>query len=257
MKKIIFFDLDGTIHSKTKNKIMPNTIKLIKELYKLKDVELGIATGRPPSNISMLKDLLKYFKYKIFINGALAYKDDKLVYENPINPKDLKSVFENVVKNNVMTGFIGKNKEYVLNINSNFKEIDYQNIKNLETFTKNHLNNKIYQVWLFTKDLNEIKETLKNTNFKKYSWHQGGYDIVNNNTNKALAIKTLLKNETNYKLISVGDGDNDIEMIEISDIGIAMENSGFKKLKEKATYVAPHIDSDELYNFFKEIKLIS
>ena len=46
-------------------------------------------------------------------------------------------------------------------------------------------------------------------------------------------------------------------MIEMADIGIAMNNSGFSKLKEKADYIAPNIEDDQLYDFFKSIKIFS
>jgi len=257
MKTIIFFDLDGTINNKNKQSISNNTIKLLKSLYNKKDVELGIATGRSPNNIEILDEIAHLFKYKIFINGALAYKNDKLVYENSIKKEELIQIYEKINENNIMTGFILENIEYVVNLKENVSGINYSKIKSLPMMSKEILkNNNIYQIWMFDILEEEVKKILKDTKLNKYSWHKSGFDIVDSKTNKAAAIKAMLK-DYKYKLIAIGDGENDIEMIKLADVGIVMENSKFDELKKEATYIAPHIDKDKLYEFFKEIKLIS
>src|SRR5690606_24382025 len=115
----------------------------------------------------------------------------------------------------------------------------------------------IYQFWVFTEEKSKyLPYLLEETKLRHYSWHSGGFDLVNQNTNKANAIREILKNEKDYQLIAIGDGHNDIEMIEMADIGIAIGNSGFDELKEKADFIAPHIEQDQLYDFFKSIKLI-
>ena len=42
----------------------------------------------------------------------------------------------------------------------------------------------------------------------------------------------------------------------MADIGIAMGNSRFFELKEKADHIAPHIELDQLYDFFKSLNLV-
>lgn len=51
---------------------------------------------------------------------------------------------------------------------------------------------------------------------------------------------------------ALGDGDNDIDMIEYAGIGVAMENAT-DQLKEKADYITLHHDQDGLAYAFKEI----
>lgn len=256
MKTIIFFDLDGTIHNKTKKEISKNTIKLLNKLYNDPNVELGFATGRSPKNINVLDDLIHLFKYKVYINGALAYRDNELIYQNNINQENILTIYNKVINNNIMTGFILEDNEFVLNLKKDIEGINYKNISEVTSLTNDELlKNRVYQIWMF--DIKEeVISVLKDTKLNKYSWHRNGYDIVDRNTNKSNAIKALLKNKK-YKLVTVGDGQNDIDMIKLADIGIAMDNSGFPELKKEATYVAPHINKDKLYDFFKEIKLIS
>lgn len=238
MKKIIFFDLDNTLHNKKEGFIPSNTIKLIKHLSSMPNTYLGLATGRGPYKIDIIKDLIHLFKYQIYINGALAYNENDLIYENPLNKNIVNKIINESKELEVNYGFVGMDEEFL----------------NLDKYNGNP---KLYQAWLFTKDINKINKVNSSLNLIVHPWHKEGADLVDINTNKAVAIKKLLENEKDYKLICVGDGHNDISMIEMADVGIAMENSGFIKLKEKAHFIAPHIDKNELYNFFAKHQFFS
>lgn len=259
MKQIIIFDLDNTLNSTKQNKVLPQTKKLIKELASKPNTVLGLATGRPPSKVYLDADFLKYFTYRIYINGAIVYKNDNLIYENPIEPLKVKRIMEKCSNIKGVIGFVGLNKEYVSNYDVAV-DLSVKKITEVLPLIYNDLykDEKIYQLWVFTNYKEElIPKLTKTTKLRQYTWHSGGFDLVDPKTNKANAIKEILKNETNYQLITVGDGHNDIDMIEMADIGIAMGNSGFNELKEKADLVAPNIEDDQLYDFFKKIKLLS
>lgn len=258
MKKIVFFDLDNTIHS-TKNKVIPTeTIKLLKDLSSKPNVELGLATGRSPSKVFLLGDLIKLFKYKVYLNGAVAYDCNQLVYDNPIDINEIEKVITYSDIHDVTVGFVALDKEYITKQN---EDVDY-GMKDFNDILpiineKIYLEQPIYQLWLFSKDKEDLENVSKLTNLNSYSWHHGGADLVDSKTNKAIAIKKLLKDKKDYQLIAVGDGHNDIEMIKLADIGIAMGNTGFSELKEKADYIAPHIDDNQLYSFFDKLKIFS
>ena len=68
---------------------------------------------------------------------------------------------------------------------------------------------------------------------------------------KRVHIVNLEKLDKLKNALAVGDGANDVKMIEMADIGIAMSNTRFEELKEKAKHLAPHIKEDQLYDFFK------
>lgn len=258
MKKIIFFDLDNTIHSTIKQEIPNQTKKLLITLSKMDNVILGLATGRGPNRIKMLDGFLDFFTYKIYINGAIAYKNDQLVYKNPLRITDIKAVIKSAEKLNISIGMVSEQGEYVTAINN---EVD-MNVKDFKNEMpmldpKAYFHTDIYQLWIFAKDNARIGQiTYDHNNLVCYPWHSGGADLVDPKSNKANAIKMLLNDEKDYELITLGDGINDIKMIEMADIGIAMANSRFNELKEKADLIAPHIDEDQLYDFFKKNNII-
>jgi peptidyl-prolyl cis-trans isomerase B (cyclophilin B) len=258
MKTIIFFDVDNTIYNNALGKIPKQTIKLLKELSMKEDVILGLATGRGFKKLEIIRDVLPYFTYKVLINGAVIYKNDKLVYDFPILTEDILEVLDIAQGTDFNVGMVGIDDEAVnywdervgygmKTLRGIFPKVD-------ENF---HLNNKIYQLWIFADDEFRIMELAKDIKkFQVYPWHKGGADFIYPNTNKSFGIKKAIENETDYQLICVGDGANDVKMIEMADIGIAMSNTRFEELKEKAKHLAPHIKEDQLYDFFKSINLI-
>ena len=258
MKTIIFFDVDNTIYNNALGKIPKQTIKLLKELSTRDDVILGLATGRGFRKLEVIKEVLPFFTYKVLINGTVIYKNDELIHDYPIETADIKEVLELSKGSDFNVGMVGIDDEAV---NYWDERVGY-GMKTLrgifpKTDENFYLSNKTYQLWLFADNEEKIHEIAKKiTKFQVYPWHKGGADFIYPKMNKAFGIGIALENETDYRLICVGDGANDIKMIEMADIGIAMSNTRFDELKEKAKHLAPHIKEDQLYDFFKSINLI-
>jgi hydroxymethylpyrimidine pyrophosphatase-like HAD family hydrolase len=123
-----------------------------------------------------------------------------------------------------------------------------------ETF---HTHQDIYQMWVFGNNNEEIfKIAQKLPQFKCFLWHEGGADFIYAHIDKAYGIKKLRDIDPFDRLIAVGDGPNDISMIEYADIGIAMGNAKDPLLKEKAQLIAPDIKENTLFDFFKNNQLL-
>jgi len=258
MKTIIIFDVDNTIYSKTYKKVLPKTKKLIKTLYNNPDIELGVATGRGLKKLDVIDDILYMFKYKIVVNGAAVFVDEKMIFDEPIKIEDIKEVLALTKGKDFNIGMVGINDEAVNfwddRIGYGMKALRGVFPKVDETF---YLHTPVYQLWMFADYESKILEIAQKMNkFRVFPWHQGGADFTYPHINKAFGIKKALMDEHYDRLICIGDGYNDIEMLDYADIAIAMENTRFNELKEKATYIAPAIEKDELYDFFKSIDII-
>ena len=120
-----------------------------------------------------------------------------------------------------------------------------------------YLNNQIYQVWLVSTGMEKLLLGLKELpNFNQYLWTRSGVDLTVDNHSKGtgiLKVKALLEP---IEVISIGDGYNDIDMIEVADIGIAMGNSKVNELKEKADLIGPSVKENKLYEFLKSHGII-
>lgn len=258
MKSVIFFDVDNTIYNNTLGLIPEQTKKLIFELSEKDDVILGLATGRGLSKLSIIESILPCFTYKVLVNGGVVMKNDEVIYNAPIEIEDIKEVIGIATQEKLSVGMVGLYDDAV-NVWDEKVEKGMTLLRGIapkvdENF---YLKHPIYQLWLF----GEHEETLlkmgeRIPKFKSYPWHYGGADFTYRHINKSYGIKKALEFENDYRLICVGDGANDVMMIEMADIGIAMNNTRFPELKEKADHIAPHIMDDQLYTFFKSIHLI-
>jgi Cof subfamily protein (haloacid dehalogenase superfamily) len=258
MKTIVFFDVDNTMYNNTTGKIPDQTKKLLIELSVKKDLFLGLATGRGITKLHIIDDVLPLFTYKVLLNGAIVMKGDDIIYERPIDQQDVIDVLKVIEQSSFNVGMVGADDEAV--------NADNETVQNGMTLLRGiypkvdpsfYLNHKIYQFWMFSNQEQALIELAKKLpQFKLYPWHHGGADFVYPDINKAYGIQKALEHEKPYRLICVGDGANDIQMIEIADVGIAMDNTRFLELKEKADHVAPHIMDDQLYDFFKSLNLV-
>ena len=96
MKKILLFDVDGTL-TEPRKKIEWKTIKALRKLKKLENVKIGIVGG---SNLDkqveqLGQEILNIFDYVFSENGLVAFKDNELINKT--------SIIEHLGENNIKT----------------------------------------------------------------------------------------------------------------------------------------------------------
>lgn len=96
-KKMIFFDIDGTLLNDEK-KFLPSTKKALEQLKELGH-EVVIATGRNLFLAQSIIDELEFDNY-IICNGAAGYFRNKLVFENKLDQNEFKRLVEISDKHN-------------------------------------------------------------------------------------------------------------------------------------------------------------
>ncbi|ABC65217.1 putative hydrolase of the HAD superfamily [Aster yellows witches'-broom phytoplasma AYWB] len=272
MKKLIFFDIDGTLRSNKNKAILPQTKALIKELSKDPNVVLGIATGRSYARLGVLKELRPLFKYLVLCNGALTMQAQKKQEEKVLNgvyfdQKDIMQVEKAAATNGVALTLFTLDEIFAIDLQ---KDQKLKNISNFKGEQKLVLNDaffkqqKVYQMVLLNykendkeNDKEKIKHFLKDMpQLKAYFWDSGFVDIMYQKIDKSYGIKQIKALYPNHQLICMGDGPNDFEMLKLADVAITMGNTKIKDLKKIANFVSPHIDEDRMYDFFKTKKII-
>ncbi len=259
MKNILIFDVDGTLYDNKNNEVPESTIEAIRQLHGNKDNILIMATGR---NLDQLADVLSkfdsVFDYKVLINGQLAMKHNYVVSSTPMQVDVLKRLDNLLEERKLPAGYVGLRERRMTKVNDDVVEgLKYVQTPVPEIGTNFHIDNDIYQVWMFGGE--EDAKCVENefADLKCVRWYPRGYDILPKKVSKVNGIKKVLEllNINEKTIYAFGDGDNDIEMIQFADYGISMGN-GTSKLKDIADYVTENVNNNGIKKALEHFGLI-
>lgn len=249
--KLIISDLDGTlIHNQHISKSTKDTVGILKKNNQL----FTIATGRHMHTTREIVQMLDVELPVICNNGATIYdfKKEKLLYEVVINTNDVLDIMNLCVKRNL---------DYILYTTSGsfttsqgkkkfIERIGFYPIKVLEPSLLRHIVYDGVIKILIIEDNQELLDHFKDifspyTELSIVQSQLSFLDISHKTATKGIALKRLsaLLNIPLEDTIAFGDEENDISMIEVSGIGVAM-GSGSPKLQEKADFITKSYEED-------------
>ncbi|SCM08026.1 haloacid dehalogenase-like hydrolase, putative [Plasmodium chabaudi adami] len=262
--KIVFSDLDGTLLNDDHRASKLNIESLAKA--KNKGIKVVIASGRPilSANAVIGEDIKKYnlsLMPGIYLNGCITYEPNGgRIIDNYINDKLIMDIYNFSKENNFVNRMVwyGFEKTYTFEMNEYIDEY-----KALECITPDIIdeerlkNTKIYKILICLNEQN-LSSVLKMYHdkfsdrasvinpFKTY------IELFNSNTNKFEGVKALCKHfgiSLNDALV-IGDGDNDMEMLQGVETSISVQNAG-SKIKECAKYVGPSNNDDAVHHILR------
>ena len=253
--KLVASDLDGTLLNKNKE-ITPRLFDALKKLD-----ELGIyfvpSTGRPFGTVPKAIKELPFLKYVITSNGAAIYDaaEQKNIIENFLTPEAVDAVIKIAKELPVITEYFIEGKAYIA------KDI-YDDLApfNLTESHVTYIKNSRTPVEDFWNEMKRNNTVLENINLvfadmelRKETWDRLkalGLASVTAATTKNIEITSLFATKakaleklcevlgfTRENVLAMGDGDNDMPMIEFAGIGVAMAN-GEDHIKEAADIIA-------------------
>ena len=260
-KKIVFFDIDGTLLDESTGTI-PESCKKALKLAQDNGHILIVNTGRPVSTIDTNITKIHFDGYICGCGTYIKYQK-KTILHATLSEKIRKEVIKQVFKCNVQAvlegvegAFFSKNitDPYILKIKQTYNE---QNSPTSEYGIHDVVEFDKMAVWYDeTSDIKSFKSFLSQY-FEIIQRDTNFIEIVPINYSKATGIQYLIDylGMDITQTISIGDSTNDLSMLEYTQESVAMGNSN-PILFDKVTYITTDVDKDGIYNALKHYQII-
>lgn len=279
-RKIVFIDIDGTLL--TENGIIPESAQQACRQARENGHLLYLCTGRSKAEIY---DSIWNIGFDGLIGAAGGYVENgnEMLYHKKVTPEDAKHLVDYFHANEV--DFILESNTALYgsrNLQPHLERRIYGDLLNdpaaqerkrlsphpyIATLT--YGNEELYlddvnKICFLESSLpfHQIREALEG----RFTALQSSIPLFGENSgelmipgvHKASAIADVLKhlNISREDSMALGDGLNDLEMLEYVQVGVAMGNAR-EQLKEIADDITDHIEEDGLYNCFLKYGLIS
>lgn len=259
--KLAIFDIDETLITRGKQTVEESARKGI-EILKENGIEVLIATGRAFYFIHDDIHTSVSPNYYVSTNGSCVYdKNHDLVFKVAMDQSEVDTLIKYSRDNDLGIALKAEHNMPVYNDIEIYRTVYLQGLDKQEilvdyTHEEPFAKEDVMGIFMMgdEKLISSSSDMIDAVYAKAYD---GAYDVYSKEAGKIKGIEYVL-NELGLdwdSVISFGDADNDIEMIQKSLIGVAMGNS-YDSLKEHADYITDDIDQDGIYNALKHFELI-
>lgn len=256
MIKIIFFDIDGTLLPLRTKTLTPTLTKALCQLQK-QGIRLFLASGRPKFVIPAFDGIV--FDGAISFNGQYCYDKEKVLYENPLDPKDVDQIVQNAKDMNKalvachQDSMVCNAHEELLD---EYFKIASQSIHKTDHFHA-YVQEPIYQMMAAIPE-NQNERLLQGTNhIQIVRWWPYACDMIPKEGGKGKAVEGILKAYGIQKeeAMAFGDGGNDVDMLQAVGCSVAMGNA-LQEVKDISDYVTTSVEADGVVHALKHYGLI-
>lgn len=250
--KLIAADMDGTLLN-TRGIITKRTILSIRNAVE-KGVVFTVSTGRPIQGVERYNKILNLDAPFITYNGAMIVigKSKKILYEQGLEACDARNIL-NWAKQFTPTVMVwSDNKLYVSELNERTEK--YKSLSGVEPILIKDeeavIQNGITKI-LWYDDAENISGYLPvlrdnlGSSINLYTSQPYFLEFVDIRVSKARALERLGQyyNISPSEMIAIGDGLNDLDMIEYAGLGVAMGNA-HDLVKGRADFITKSCDED-------------
>lgn len=256
MIKAAFFDVDGTLLSH-KTKQVPQSARLALEKLKAVGIRCVVSTGRMIREMDRLPMGGVTFDAYITMNGQLTLDENRQpLYGMPL---------EGAVKDFALKLFHERKVPVILVEQDRlYLNFDCQRVTDVQAAISskvpplgNYEGADIFQACVYvTGEEEQILQPIRD-NCEVTRWHPGGVDVIAKGGGKRMAVQRYLEENgiAPEEAIAFGDGENDMGMLDLAGIGVALGNAE-AAVKQAADYVTADIDDDGVAKALKHFGLI-
>lgn len=254
-----FFDVDGTLIGMG-NHAMPEGLPAALEALRRRGVRLLLSTGRHALEIQE-ENLLPGLQFDgaVYMNGQLCEWNGVPVVQNLIPAAELKALRLFLQQRGRSCIFLEKDRMYANRVDDRLERGQAQvgtavppvaSIDDLET-------RQIYQVIPFVTPEEEAELLACMPSCKALRWCDAAVDVTTRAGGKESGIRAMCAamGLSLEETIAFGDGNNDVEMLQMAGIGVAMGNA-VPAAQAAADYVTDAVEQEGLAKALRHFALI-
>lgn len=256
-KQYVFVDLDGTLLDHKTNRVPSSALDALK-MAQDNGHEIILTTGRPPA---LFYEIDKQLGIDSFIaaNGRVVVYKGEIVFERAI-PEELLERLRLIATEERLDIAYESMDDFVLE--STHGELyktfcDHFNLRYPRLEPGYYKRHHVYQVNLFYDkgDFKRFESMIPELTFE-YSC-PFGIDVNTGGGFKEIGIREIMRHQgiDLNDVIAIGDGFNDISMLQFTPNSVAMGNA-HEDVRKHAKMVTDHIDKDGLYKAFERLGLM-
>ena len=257
--KIVFTDIDGTLYSHVTKRVPPSAVEAIHALQR-KGIKVFLCSGR---NYYLIRKsgVLSLVKPDglVTMNGSNAIIENTIIYRYPIPSEVVDKMVMFAKRLKFGLTLIEENEGHINLIDERVRHAheSYGTRFPQPRTYPDHYDRVVYQMIAFIDQFEEDLIAPQLTGCKTARWDTYAVDIMLEDSDKAKGIESVLEylGLTPEEAMSLGDGNNDAEMLRYTGLSVCM-GKGTEKAKEAADYVSDDIDEDGWANAMKHFGLI-
>ncbi|PVX31817.1 hypothetical protein C8D76_12032 [Pasteurella langaaensis DSM 22999] len=259
--KIVFFDIDDTLFVKFKDHLPASVAPALRQL-KANGIMPAIATGRAPCSLPpQIYQLIDEVGIELFVtmNGQYATYQGKEIEKHPIPTEKIGKIVNFFDRHNIEYAFVSQDDVYISNATPELHSALDPVLTGYHIDKTYYQRHEVFQILPFYRaeqdELVESSGILEG--LRVVRWDVDSVDLFDAEGSKARGIQAAvhhlgLKMEN---VMAFGDGLNDLEMLQVVGVGVAMGNA-HQELKAVADFVTDHIEENGIVNFLKKASLI-
>lgn len=256
------FDIDGTLIERGTNKIQEPVRQAIDTLHK-NGVQVIVATGRASYFIhDEVREVLKP-DYLITINGACTLHHDTIIDQVALPDDEVKRLINFAQRDDVALGFKCADAVHVVNRYDYFREHYLHDFERHDILSQDTPESFLSQPGIalgaFTHDHEARVRTWQPyfDDTRITFAYDGAFDLFSKRAGKDRALRAVANNLSCPldTFIGFGDGENDIEFLNVCGIGVAMGNAS-DSVKQAADYVTDSVQDNGIVSALAHFQLI-
>ncbi|MEG0985749.1 MAG: Cof-type HAD-IIB family hydrolase [Clostridia bacterium] len=242
--RAVFFDIDGTLIGRGMPNIPPRARSAMRAAQ-ARGVKMCLCTGRTPDELAQFEA----YPFDAFavMNGQYCYTPDKTLRLHALAKRDVRTLVELLETEDFACGFVELHRAYVNRVTEHVTRM----------FAGSHLPvppvgdprdalvADVYQVNLFTTPEHEAQILHRLPGCEAKRWCPTYADVIARGGGKGHGVRAILAHFgiSPEQALSVGDGENDIDMFHVTAHSAAMGNAA-EIVRTSATYVTARYDQD-------------